>query len=114
MEPTKPEVPEPPVLPTVSTSCRDFLAGGRVEARRVPSPRGGPGCGIDEPVLLSAIKLADGRRIAVADAGPMRCDLARGFSAWVTGEFATVLKPTAAGSMGSSPVPLMNAEAATG
>ncbi|MDH7797407.1 hypothetical protein QBC99_003470 [Beijerinckia sp. GAS462] len=84
---------EPPVLPTVSTTCADFLKSGQVEAKRVKAPdRAGPGCGIDEPVQLSAIKAADGRRIAVADAGVMRCDMARAFSAWVTGDFAAVLE----------------------
>lgn len=94
-EATKPEAkPEPvePVLPTVSTTCRDFLSSGQVEAKRVAAPRAGPGCGIDEPVLLTAIRLADGRRVAVTDAGAMRCDMARAFSSWVKGEFAAVLE----------------------
>ena len=81
------------VTPTISASCSAFLTSARVEAKRAPPPPPQhPGCGIDEPVTISAIVRPDGRKIGVASSGVMRCAMAKEFAAWAAGEFSTILE----------------------
>jgi len=84
--------PQEAVTPVISSSCSGFLVSGHVEARRAPAPPAGPGCGIDEPVTISAIIRPDGRKISVAASGVMGCALAKEFATWAAGDFSTILE----------------------
>jgi hypothetical protein len=84
--------PQEVVTPSISSACSGFLASGQVEAKRVSAPLTGPGCGIDEPVTISAIIRPDSRKISVAASGVMRCALAKEFATWAAGDFSTILE----------------------
>jgi len=84
--------PQEVVTPSVSSACSGFLTSGQVEAKRAPTPPPRPGCGIDEPVTLSAIIRPDGRKISVAASGVMRCALAKEFATWAVGDFSAILE----------------------
>lgn len=84
--------PQEGVTPSISSACSEFLSSGQVEAKRVVAPPSGPGCGIDEPVTISAIIRPDGRKISVASSGVMRCALAKEFATWAAGDFSTILE----------------------
>ena len=85
----------PPGPPAASEKdlavCKALLESGTVVARTMP-PIVGPGeCGIDAPVALEAIVLADKRKIGFKPGTALRCDLAAALARWVSEDVVPML-----------------------
>lgn len=84
-----PYAPEPPArdasLPKAEAdaACGALLADPGLVAALRPAISGEGGCGIAAPVALLAVVLQDKRRIEIAPAPVMRCDLAARLSAYI-------------------------------
>ena len=71
--------------------CKALLESGTVVARAMP-PIDGPGeCGIDAPVALESIVLADKRQIRFKPGTALRCDLAAALARWVSEDVVPML-----------------------
>lgn len=81
-----------PSLPTVEAeaSCRALLSDASIVAVPRAAISGEGACGIAAPVRLEAVVLPDKRRIEIAPAPTMRCDLAARFGAFVRETVAPV------------------------
>lgn len=94
-QPTPQPLP-PVVMPRVASQkdtevCQALLDSGVVQARRL-APIGGNGeCGIEAPIALEAVVLADKRAIKLEPAPTIRCDLAAVVARWVTEDVAPAL-----------------------
>ncbi len=72
-------------------TCKALFDSGTVVARALP-PITGPGeCGIDAPVALESIVLADKRSIPFKPATAIRCDLAAALVRWVSEDIVPML-----------------------
>ena len=89
-----PQSPSPVLSPLAETeaACDALLASGLVVAVRIPSIVGTGGCGIAAPVSLKAIILADKRRVDLAPAPTMRCELAAEVARWIVEDVAPLLE----------------------
>ncbi|MDE2362336.1 MAG: extensin family protein [Hyphomicrobiales bacterium] len=69
-----------------------MTAKGQAVAEKAAPVVGERGCGIAAPVLLRAVVLADGRKIALAPAPLMRCELATSVASWLAEDVVPVLE----------------------
>lgn len=81
----------PPVPQGDGDICRRLLQSGFVEVEQKASIVGEAGCGIDAPVLLKAIVLGDGAKMAVQPPALVNCALARAVAGWVRGDVVAAL-----------------------
>jgi len=86
-KPAEQATPPPPPAPQVS-ACRQALTEEIAIAPSVPAVHGPGGCGGDDLVLLSAIVLPDGKRVAVTPAATLRCPMASAIADWVRSDIA--------------------------
>lgn len=86
------DTPKPPLDSSAMSACASLLASGKVEGATVPPVTGAGGCGIAAPIRLTAILLADGRKIPVEPAALMRCPLAGALADWVRDDIAPLVE----------------------
>ena len=95
-----PAEPQPPQAPPASQTtaiavpagddaetCVAVVAGGTVVAETLPAVHSGA-CGIEHPLMLKAIVLADKRQISLEPPIAMRCRLASAIAAWIIEDVA--------------------------
>jgi hypothetical protein len=75
-----------------TAACDALLASGRVVAVKASPVIGDGGCGIAAPVSLKAVLLADNRRVDIAPAPVMRCDLAERVGRWIAEDVAPLVE----------------------
>lgn len=96
--------PAAPILPQVAvetphgpaTECDRRLADLAAFALR-PSLQGPGQCGAEDLVSLTAVRLTDGKHVAVQPPATLRCEMAESLAAWVRDEVAPRLASTGGG-----------------
>jgi hypothetical protein len=73
-------------------ACDALLASGTIEATRVGPIIGPNGCGINAPISLDAVILADKRRIPIEPHAVLRCDFAAEAARWIAGSLIPSLE----------------------
>ncbi|MBV8850659.1 MAG: extensin family protein [Methylobacteriaceae bacterium] len=93
----QPQAPTPSQTSTLTIpagddaeTCAAVLAAGHVAAEASPPIRSGA-CGIDHPLMLKAIVLADKRQIKLEPPVAMRCRLAEAIAAWIIEDVAPAI-----------------------
>jgi hypothetical protein len=83
--PSSPPLQAAPSLPAPGDdpeTCATVLTGGKVVAEQLPIVRSGQ-CGIERPLLLKAIVLAEKRQIKLEPPVALRCGLAAVIADWI-------------------------------
>jgi hypothetical protein len=82
-------------LPTVArptgADCTALLALGPAVVETAPDLPQSGACGIERPVRLKAVKMPDGRLVALSPAAELRCDMAAAASAWLRDDLIPAL-----------------------
>jgi hypothetical protein len=81
--------PEPEAPPEIS-ACRRRLSPDLAEIEALPPVSGPNGCGIEDPVSLTAVVGRDRERIAVVPPAVFRCTMAEAVVAWVRDDVAPI------------------------
>jgi hypothetical protein len=74
-------------------TCAAVLASGNVVANAMPAIHSGL-CGIEHPLMLKAIVVADRREIKLEPPVALRCQLAAAIADWVSGDVAPAVAAT--------------------
>ena len=69
-------------------ACARAIKSGRIVATLAPPVIGAGGCGIEAPLRLEAIVLADGTVIPMAPHALIRCELAEAIGEWIREDVA--------------------------
>jgi hypothetical protein len=93
--PGTPSIESAATLPTVarpsSADCTALLALGPAIVEPAPDLPQSGACGIQRPVRLKAVKMPDGRLVALSPAAELRCDMAAAASAWLRDDLIPAL-----------------------
>ncbi len=101
LETAAPEKPaddpeQPAALPTVarptSADCTALLALGPSIVEEAPDLPQTGACGILRPVRLKALKMPDGRLVALSPAAELRCDMAAAATKWLRDDLVPALE----------------------
>ena len=89
--PAKPLAPESAASSDLfEATCVRVLSSGKVLASRVATVTGPNGCGIEAPLMLRAVTLQSGQKVAVEPPALLRCDLAEQLADWVRDDISPV------------------------
>jgi hypothetical protein len=86
--------------PSAPSACREGLAAEIAIIEALPRVTGADGCGIDDPVRLSAVFLKDKRRIPMSPPVMLSCPMADALARWLredVAEAASLLDTTLTG-----------------
>jgi hypothetical protein len=82
----------PPENPEASAQCDQLVAAGTIVGERRPAIVDSSECAIDAPVLVEAVILKEGRRVALAPPALLNCALAGALAEWLREEGAEILE----------------------
>jgi len=94
--PATPPSPQP-LATAPDPACARVLSSAKLIAVSVPPIIAQDGCGIAEPVTLSAVVLDDGTRIPFDPSATLRCALAEALGDWVRGDIAPLAQKAGGG-----------------
>jgi hypothetical protein len=89
LPPLRPSLPAVPAEPPAVSACQLRIPQVATVAM-LPPILAANGCGIDDPVELSAVIARDGRRIAVNPPAKLRCTTAEAVASWIRDDVAPV------------------------
>ena len=104
-EPVTGRVPLPPHRPASDAAasmpaaanipfiCKGLPANSGLQGKPLPAVIGPDGCGIAEPVLLTAVMSAEGGKLALQPPALVDCSFASALAAWVAGDVVPSLPP---------------------
>ena len=82
----------PPENPEASAQCDKLVAAGTIVGERRPAIVDSSECAIDAPILVEAVILKEGRRVALAPPALLNCALAGALAEWLREEGAEILE----------------------
>lgn len=85
--------PPPPAAagaPATEDACARILASAKAVVKAHTMDTANGGCGVERPVQLEAVVLADGRKVSVDPPAVMRCDLAERVVDWLREDVAAI------------------------
>jgi hypothetical protein len=91
--PASPQAVSLPAPGDDAETCAAVLAGGKVVAEQAPPVHSGQ-CGIEHPLLLKAIVVAEKRQIRLEPPVTLRCGLAGAIADWIIGDVAPLVEKT--------------------
>ena len=83
---SRPVIPSPAEIaaePPPPSACQLRLTADIAAAEPLPQITGADGCGIDDPVRLSAVMTKDKMRVAITPPATMRCTTAEAIAHWI-------------------------------
>jgi hypothetical protein len=89
----RPAIPLPDVAaePAGPTECQLRMTADIAVIEALPPVTGAGGCGIDDPVRLSAVMTKDKGRIAITPAATLRCTMAEAVANWIREDVAPIV-----------------------
>ena len=90
--PAMPSAPAPEATAPASaepSACRQRLTSDLATMQSLPPISGTGGCGVDDPVRLEAVLTRAGRRVVLAPAAVVRCEMAEAIVHWVRDDVVT-------------------------
>jgi hypothetical protein len=82
----------PPENPEASAQCDKLVAAGTIVGERRPAIVDSSECAIDAPILVEAVILKEGRRVALAPPALLNCALAGALAEWLREEGTEILE----------------------
>ncbi len=98
IEPAKPGEADAPAtaLKTIarptSADCAALMAQGPAVVEAAPDLPQTGACGIERPVRVKAVKMPDGRLVALSPVAELRCDMAAAATAWLRDDLVPALE----------------------
>ncbi len=89
--------PAQPETALPDAACARVFASAKLIATPLPPIGGAEGCGIAEPVKLTAVVLEDGTHVLLEPPATIRCTLAEALGDWVRDDIAPLAKKAGAG-----------------
>ena len=88
----RPALPLPDIAaePAGPTECQLRMTADVAVIEVLPPVTGASGCGIDDPVRLSAVMTKDKGRIAITPAATLRCTMAEAIANWIREDVAPI------------------------
>jgi hypothetical protein len=95
-EPAAPQTAQPETA-AADPACTRALASPKLIVASIAPVVGTDGCGIEAPLKLTAIVLADGTHVPLEPAATIRCTLAEALGDWVRDDIAPLAEKTGSG-----------------
>ncbi len=109
----RPAIPLPDIAaePAGPSECQLRMTADIAVIEVLPPVTGASGCGIDDPVRLSAVMTKDKGRIAITPAATLRCTMAEAVANWIREEVAPIAA-TLGARLAASPISIPTIAAA--
>ena len=80
----------PAATPLPESACRAHLTPDIATIEAMPPVTGAEGCGVEDPVLLSAVMTKEGKRLAISPPVTLACPMAEALAQWLREDVAEI------------------------